>query len=120
MFGLFNNKPNRPSTWVDITTLADVDKAVEASSNETVVLFKHSTTCSISAMAKSRLEMDDNDESPTIYYLDLLTYRSISNAIAERFDVKHESPQVIALRNGEVVYHASHGAINMKDLVLNA
>lgn len=120
MFGLFGKTPKNSDSWETITTLQDLDTAVETSFKKPVVLFKHSTTCSISGMAKSRLEIDSDATSPTIYYLDLLSYRPISNEIAERFKVRHESPQVIILKNGEVQYHASHGAINMKDLVLNS
>ena len=120
MFGLFNKSSDNAKKWETIQSLEDLDAAVEASFQNPVVLFKHSTTCSISGMAKSRLEVANDDSSPTIYYLDLLTYRSISNEIADRFRVRHESPQVLVLNKGEVQYHASHGAINMKDLVLNA
>lgn len=119
MFGLFDKLSKRPDNWETISNLQELDTAVEASYQKPVVLFKHSTTCSISAMAKSRLEGGNDATSPAIYYLDLLSHRDISNAIADRFKVRHESPQVIVLQKGEVTYHASHGAINMKDLKSN-
>jgi bacillithiol system protein YtxJ len=119
MFGLFNKSSKSSANWDTIEDISELDEAVKSSYNQPIVLFKHSTTCSISSMAKSRLEYSNNEESPKIYYLDLLAHRNISNEIADRLKVRHESPQVIIVKNGGVLYHASHGAINMNDLVLN-
>ena len=77
-----------------------------------VAVFKHSTRCSISSMAKSRLERSWSLKEVPIYYLDLLSFRDISNAIANQFQIEHQSPQLIIIKNGEAVYHASHGAID--------
>ena len=99
-----------------LDAVKQLDDILEESFQHPVVLFKHSTRCSISAMAKSRLERESSAEDPVIYYLDLIAYRDVSNAIESRFGVRHESPQVILLKDGKVVYHASHGAINIHDL----
>lgn len=82
------------------------------------ILFKHSTRCSISSMAKNRLELGLESLSPkfNIYYLDLIQYRTISNRIAEMFSVEHASPQVLVVLNGECIYDASHGQINPKEI----
>ena len=82
-----------------------------------VAIFKHSTRCSISTVAKTRLSSfwDFNDELP-IYYLDLITFRDISNFIAENFDVKHESPQLLIIKDGKCIYNASHLSISVKEL----
>lgn len=85
--------------------------------NKTFAVFKHSTTCSISSMAKSRLERSWNfDNSLPIYYLDLKKYRPISNLIAEMSGVHHESPQLLFFKNGKVAYQASHNGIDLDEL----
>ncbi|MEZ5002294.1 MAG: bacillithiol system redox-active protein YtxJ [Chitinophagales bacterium] len=80
-------------------------------------IFKHSTRCSISSMAKNRLENNwDIDDSTPIYYLDLIRYRNISNLIADKLNVEHQSPQLILIRNGEAIYNASHNGIDVEAL----
>ncbi len=105
-------------SWNKITDIAQLDVLAERSNTVSCLIFKHSTTCSISAMAKARLDrhwdFDAADIEP--YYLDLLSFRPISAAIATRFDVHHESPQVLLIRNGECVYDASHLDISMDEL----
>jgi len=107
--------------WLTIESLADLNKAVEDSTMEevkAVLIFKHSTRCSISSTAKFRLESKwENNENIPTYYLDLIQYRTISNQIASDFDVYHESPQVIVLQNGKCVYHASHLSISVNDIL---
>jgi len=83
-----------------------------------VVLFKHSTRCSISSMALSRFERGwtlDQETAPA-YYLDLLNYRPISHLIADKFAVEHESPQILVIKDGKCIYHASHSDINIADI----
>lgn len=95
--------------WQNLTSTQEVDKIIQDSQDKPVLIFKHSTTCGISHGAKSRLDSKwDLDESITPFYLDLLTYRSVSNYIAEKLGVNHQSPQVILIKNGEVIYHTSH------------
>jgi bacillithiol system protein YtxJ len=107
--------------WLAIESLADLNKAVEDSNMEdieAVIIFKHSTRCSISSTAKFRFESKWNDHPkiPT-YYLDLIKYREISNQIALDFDVHHESPQVLVLQRGKCIYHASHLSISVNDIL---
>lgn len=83
-----------------------------------VVLFKHSTRCSISQMALSRFERNWNfsqQELPA-YYLDLLNYRNISNQIADEFQIEHQSPQVLVIKDGKCIYTASHSDIIVSDI----
>jgi bacillithiol system protein YtxJ len=80
------------------------------------VIFKHSTRCSISSMAKGRLERSDVPKEADFYYLDLISYRQLSVRIAEEFHVHHESPQVLVIRNGKCVFDESHYSINMEDI----
>jgi bacillithiol system protein YtxJ len=84
------------------------------------VIFKHSTRCSISMMAKRRFEMDW-DRLPTevpLYFLDLIRYRDISGKIANDFSVHHESPQLLLIKDGECILDQSHGVISVDDTLL--
>ncbi len=82
-----------------------------------VVLFKHSTRCFISRSAWQRFNDEWSLENDTpVYYLDLLQHRDISGEIAQRYGVQHQSPQVLLIRDGECVYHASHENINAGDV----
>jgi bacillithiol system protein YtxJ len=105
-------------SWNKITTVAQLDAIAERSNTVACLILKHSTTCSISAMAKTRLERNWDFAAADIepYYLDLLSFRPISAAIAERFQVHHESPQVLLIRNGECIYDASHLDISVEEL----
>jgi bacillithiol system protein YtxJ len=101
--------------WLSLTTLAQIDEIISDSLVQPVVIFKHSTTCSISQMAKLRLESTWNLDIKC-YYLDLLVYRPLSSAVAERFSVHHESPQLLLIINGECIYDASHFDINVEEI----
>lgn len=93
--------------------MADLDQAEENSKSRSVVLFKHSTRCSVSSMAKRSFEQEwVVKEESEAWFLDLIRYRDISNEIARRFEVHHESPQIIVLNNARPVHHASHGMIS--------
>lgn len=84
------------------------------------LIFKHSTRCSISMMAKRRFEMDW-DKIPTeipLYFLDLIKYREISTQIAGDFAVHHESPQLLLIKDGECILDQSHGEISVDDTLL--
>jgi len=98
--------------WLTLKDLQQLDAIIEQSKDvkfEKIAIFKHSTRCTISDMVKNRLEKSvvDKDSLP-VYYLDLIVYRNISNRIAELFDVEHESPQLLIIKNGICVEHASH------------
>ena len=105
--------------WIDLKSEEDLNKLVEESyqDNIGVAIFKHSTRCSISSVAKNRVSTfwDFNEELP-IYYLDLITYRALSSLIAEKFNVQHESPQLLVIKNDECIYNASHLSISVKEL----
>jgi len=103
--------------WLQLTEEEQLNAIIEQSKTQPVVIFKHSTTCSISAMAKMRLDKSETLNNVSFYYLDLLRYRSISNKIAELFGVKHESPQVLLIVDGECVYDESHNGITMDEII---
>ena len=103
--------------WNKLTTDEQLDVIKEESNRSPVLIFKHSTTCSISHMALSRMERNWNDHlGVKPYYLDLLANKPISNKIETVFGVEHESPQILLIRNGECVYDASHMAISFAGL----
>lgn len=100
-------------SWEFLTEIKELDDIVQMSNNKPVIIFKHSTRCSISAMAKDRLERQwSPEESVPVFYLDLIRYRPVSDRIAEMFSVEHESPQVLLITNGKCTYHASHSMIS--------
>lgn len=105
--------------WNYITSEDQLEKLSEESENQPIMIFKHSSTCPISGTALSRLQRNWNDQEVgnlKPYLLDLLSYRPVSNAIAERFGVYHESPQVIILKNGKAVYDESHFGISFSEI----
>jgi bacillithiol system protein YtxJ len=99
--------------WVELVSEEQL-KEIRAESQEfPVLIFKHSTTCSISAMALHRLQRKSSSvPGLKVYFLDLRAYRNVSNAIEATFDVTHESPQVLIIDKGQAVYHRSHGEID--------
>ncbi|MDB5156826.1 MAG: bacillithiol system protein YtxJ [Mucilaginibacter sp.] len=81
------------------------------------LIFKHSTRCSISMMAKRRFELDWEDlpQDMPLYFLDLIQYRDISSQVVQLFHVHHESPQLLLIKDGECVLDQSHGAISVDE-----
>ena len=106
--------------WIPLTDEQQLSQIKEQSMAQPVVIFKHSTRCSISTMAKGRLDRALPPGNVLFYYLDLLRYRDISNKVATVFGVQHQSPQVLIIRNGECTYEDTHNGINMDDIAEQA
>lgn len=104
--------------WVILDTISQLDTISSTSSEKPVLIFKHSTRCSISRMVLKQLEneYDYKDDEVTPYFLDLLSHRDISNEIAIRFGVMHQSPQIILIKDGKAIYNNSHDGIHAEDL----
>ncbi len=104
--------------WKIIQKEEEINSLIEQSKDKPCLIFKHSISCPISSMAKNRLELnwDLSDQDLDIYYLDLINYRSISNKIAEVFQIKHESPQVLLIKGGVCTYNTSHLDITAEDI----
>lgn len=102
--------------WIRLTDINQLDEIDALSKEEArmVAIFKHSTRCSISSMALNRV--DKGEANMPAYFLDLLAYRNISNAIADRYGVEHESPQLLIIQDGRVIFHSSHNMINIAQL----
>ena len=115
IFGKKEDQDHSKSLWKKIESQKDLDAAIEKSSQQKVLIFKHSTRCFISKTVLRSFEkqMQESDINFGYYFLDLLAYRSISNEIESRFDVVHQSPQLIVLENGKAIYNASHQNIDL-------
>lgn len=102
--------------WIPLTDLEQLQTIKKNDGNS--IIFKHSTRCSISLMAKKKFELESEilPENLPVYYLDLLSYRDISNAIAEIFQVHHQSPQLLLIKNGECTFEATHGEISAEEV----
>lgn len=114
------NKGERKSfiNWIPLTSLEQIKEIEELSKKEPVAIFKHSTRCGISSMVIKRFanSFDEELKDFKVYYLDLLNYRDISNEIGYTFQILHQSPQLLVVKNGEVISHASHYDIARIDL----
>jgi len=124
--GWFNSKKDATKrtslvNWVALTDLAQVDEIIEESKSIPVMILKHSTRCSISLMAKNGLDKswDIEDDKLKTYYLDLLKFRPISNQLAETFNVHHQSPQILLIKDGKCDYSATHSAIETRAIKKN-
>lgn len=114
-----SDEENQPSKigWRPLTDLGQLNEIVDLSNEKAVLIFKHSTRCSISRFALKQFENEfDFEEKITPYFLDLLNHRDVSNEIANRFDVFHQSPQIILIKNGKAIFSTSHDDIDAKFL----
>ena len=110
-------KEEKVLPWIALTEVTQLNDIETQSKTKTQAIFKHSTRCGISRMVMNQfVEAYDVDANIDLYYLDLLNYRDVSNETGYKFQVLHESPQLLVIKNGVVVAHASHGAINDLDL----
>ena len=116
IFGNSDSKDNPQSgfQWNDLTELKQLDNVILESNDTPVIIFKHSTRCPVSRMALKNFEneysIDEGSAKP--YFLDLIAHRDVSNEIASRFKVVHQSPQVIVIKNGQEVFNTSHDDID--------
>lgn len=113
--GIFSKSESKVP-WKILTEEKQITEIAELSHEKPQLIFKHSTRCSISSMAKSRLERDWDLENVEPWYLDLISYRNVSNAIASQLGVHHESPQAILLKDGLVVHDSSHSSISVSEI----
>ncbi len=103
--------------WIELSEEQQLNSIKEKSKITPQLIFKHSTRCSISSVAKNRLEKAQHPNGVDFYLLDLLKHRNISHKIALDFDVFHESPQVLLISNGACMYDESHSGITMGEIV---
>lgn len=103
--------------WIHLTDEEQLKQIISKSQNRPQVIFKHSTRCSISAVALQRMQKTSQPSDVDFYFLDLLANRKLSNKIAEVFKIHHESPQVLLIRDGDCVYDESHLSISMVEIM---
>ena len=108
--------------WIPLKSLEQLGEINQISKTETVAIFKHSTRCGISRMVIKLFEkqFDASMFSLKVYYLDLLNYRELSSEVGYQYQILHQSPQLLVIKNGVVVEHASHydiTTINLKEYV---
>ncbi len=113
----FKTKEIIKFNWLVINCQTSYNDAINMSHNEPILIFKHSTRCSISSLALRKIETNWQDKFiNNCYYLDLLSYRDISNKIADELNVFHASPQILVIKNGKCVYHTSHNNISWRNI----
>ncbi|MDO5616460.1 MAG: bacillithiol system redox-active protein YtxJ [Cruoricaptor ignavus] len=118
-FGGKNTGKQKSDFWKDINSEKNLDEIIARSAENRVVVFKHSTRCFISKTVLKNFEKEvenqdfSNNHKVEFYYLDLLEHRGLSNKIAEVFEVRHQSPQLIVIENGKAVKDASHQSISL-------
>lgn len=116
MFTKFFSKDTSSNVnWKELSDISQLEELDVLSTDQPVLIFKHSTRCPISSMSLNRFERGAN-ESPSFvpFFLDLISYREISNEIAHRYHVQHESPQTILIHKGKAVYSSSHNGISFE------
>ena len=122
---IFGSAENQSSSvnkinWIPLTFMGQLDELVAFSNEQPVVIFKHSTRCSVSRFALKQFEKEFDADTlhcnVSTYFLDLLEHRDISNEIANRFNVFHQSPQLLLIKEGKSVYDVSHSDIDAGEL----
>lgn len=100
------------ANFIKVNTTEELDGLFEKSSEQPVFLFKHSLTCPISAGVFQIVSGIDAD----VHLVVVQHSRDISNELAEKTGIRHESPQAIILKDGKPVYHASHYDVTARDV----
>lgn len=116
--GSREKKEEKTIPWIPLTSLDQLEEIEKRSLSRPQFIFKHSTTCGISRMVinmfKGNYDLTENQSD--LYYLDLHAFREVSDEVGYRFQVMHQSPQLLVIKNGTMVAHASHGSITEMDL----
>ena len=117
--GLFSKAVKKETfPWLKIESIEDLDRILHNTEEKPVLLFKHSTRCSISSMALTSFERNwtSGRELCDTYFIDLLKHRDVSNLTAELTGIEHQSPQVIVIVGKEIVYDATHSSIDARKI----
>ncbi|MDF2156293.1 bacillithiol system redox-active protein YtxJ [Algoriphagus sp. CAU 1675] len=106
--------------WNKLTQVGQIEEIKELSMTQPVLIFKHSTRCSVSSMSLDRLLRNwkpEDTEKIVPYFLDLIAYRELSDRVEDEFGVPHQSPQIILIKNGVAVYDNSHFGISYPEIM---
>jgi len=120
MFGYKTSKEVEETylSWTPLISVEEINTIKEISKNQSILIFKHSKRCGISRMIIKQFESLFNEENKQlkVYYLDLLNFREVSSKLSEVFQVIHQSPQLLVIKNGISVYNESHYEITKVNL----
>ena len=117
IFGSTNSSNESNFDWRNLLSIEQLEAIEEDSKTKPILIFKHSTRCSISRMALKQFEREFTlQDKVTPYFLDLIANRDVSNDIASRFNVMHQSPQLLVIKDGKSIYNASHSDINAEKI----
>ncbi|WP_228235801.1 bacillithiol system redox-active protein YtxJ [Allomuricauda sp. M10] len=112
VFGKKEKQEQKQLPWIELNDRTQLDMILEKSNQRAQVIYKHSSTCGISSMVLNMFTNSyDLETDCDLYFLTIQHHRDISNEIAHKFRVRHESPQMLIIKDGEVTFHTSHGAI---------
>lgn len=121
LFGKNNKEKKEGKTlpWIVLASKGQLNEIERKSTERPQVIFKHSTTCGISGMVLNRFVENYDLEKTQIdlYFLDLRSHREVSNEVGYKFQVMHQSPQLLIIKDGVVAAHSSHGAISSINLL---
>ena len=109
-----SKEPKKIIPWNRLSTIDQLNEIDKESYQQPIAIFKHSTRCGTSSMALRLFEkqLSIDNINVKLYFLDLLSFKYVSNELAIRFQVFHQSPQLIILKEGNTVYHNSHYQID--------
>ncbi len=109
---------SRCNDWTSLETMEQLENLDQLSGQGPQIIFKHSTRCGISRMVMNifREGYQYPKEAADLYYLDIIEFRALSDHVARKYGIAHQSPQLLIIRKGEVIAHDSHGGINDLDL----
>lgn len=117
---IFGSEPSQQyETWKHLSAQEEVDEVFLASNETAQIILKHSNSCGTSYFAKKNLESITKEElgSTSLHLIDVIRSRPVSNYLADKAGVRHESPQVFIIKNGEVVWNASHGMVTAQNVL---
>lgn len=114
-----SDKEKEEERWYEIRTTQEMDNVILASSERTQLILKHSNSCGVSFFAKQNLDSIPSEklEDADLYIIDVIRHRDVSYYLADKFNIRHESPQVFVIRDKEVVWNGSHGRVNADNVV---
>ncbi len=115
----FTNDKIKHENWNVLTEEEELQGVMEASHNRLQLVYKHSFTCGICHMTLENIEdsFDELEEQADMHFVDVKNARPVSNLLADKLDVRHESPQVIIIREGKAVWDESHHAIKGEEIL---
>ena len=114
---VFMESARTSGSFIPLVNAEQIDALLEKSAQRAIAIFKHSGACGTSAQAYDELETFlQGAGSDDVYVVDVLTDRPLSQALAARFKVRHESPQVLVIRGGQVRWHGSHFRVTAENI----